>query len=363
MLPLLLALALQSPSYGIVSKIDVGGEGGWDYLTVDSKARRLYASHSTHVVVLDTTTGKVVGDIPNTPGVHGIALVPSLNEGYVSNGRDNSVTVFDLKTLATLGKIAVGGNPDAIVYEPTIKRVITCNGRSNDLTFIDPATMQVVGTVELSGKPETPASDGKTLFVNIEDKSAIERVDLKTMKSLGSWPIAPVEEPSGLAFDKKGHTLFAVGSNKLMAVVDSRTGKILATPAIGDGPDAAGYDAKRGLVFSSNGEGTLTVLKRGKNGKYATVQTLKTQPSARTMALDPETGTIYLSAAEIAPGGGRRAMVPGSFRVLVVGVAKPSLPYPWSSFSPSQPRTVSPTCPPILTSWSGVEGTAGSGEL
>ena len=322
MSPLILAFALfspQTPTYVVVSKYEVGGEGGWDYLTVDPDAHRLYVSHSTHVAVLDTTTGKVVGDIPNTPGVHGIALVPSLGKGYVSDGRDNAVTVFDLKSLATLGKISVGGNPDAIVYEPSTKRVITCNGRSDDLTFIDPSKDKVVGTVKLSGKPETSASDGKTLFVNIEDKSAIERVDLRSMKSLGAWSIAPVEEPSGLAFDKKGHTLFAVGSNKLMAVVDSKSGKVIATPAIGDGPDAAAYDEKRSLAFSSNGEGTLTVIKRDKHGAYVVVQTLATQASARTMTLDSKTGTIYLSAATLAPENGRGATVPGSFRVLVVG--------------------------------------------
>ncbi len=313
----LFLLAL-SPPYGVVAKYVIGGEGGWDYLTVDPDAHRLYVSHATHVAVLDSRTGAVVGDIPNTPGVHGIALVPRRGKGYVSDGRDDTVTVFDLKTLKTLGKIPVGANPDAIVYEPSVDRVVTCNGRSGDLTFIDPVAGKVVGTVKLSGKPETPASDGKTLFVNIEDKGAIERVDLRTLRSLGSWSIAPVEEPSGLAFDRKRHALLAVGSNRKMAVVDSRTGKLLATPTIGDGPDAAGYDGKHDLIFSSNGEGTLTVLK---GGSYEVVQTLTTQPSARTMTLDPKTGTIYLSAADLVPGGGRRATDPGSFKILVV---KPS---------------------------------------
>ncbi|CAN5393601.1 hypothetical protein BH11ARM2_BH11ARM2_10430 [soil metagenome] len=308
----------QTPTYRVSDRFAVGGEGGWDYLTVDSDAHRLYVSRSTRVVVIDTTTGKTVGEIADTPGVHGIALIPRLGRGYTSNGRDNSVTVFDLKSLKTLGKIPVGQSPDAIVYEPSANRVITCNGRSGDLSFIDPDAGKVVGTVKLDGRPEEPASDGKTLFVNIEDKSEIERVDLKTMRSLGAWSIAPVEEPSGIAFDKKRHLLFSVGSNKMMAVVDSRTGKVVATPPIGDGSDGAGYDARRDLVFSSNGEGTLTVLKRGKDGSYTVVQTLATQRSARTMTLDPKTGTIYLSAAEAAPGEGRRAMVPGSFRIIVV---------------------------------------------
>ena len=304
------------PTYGIVARFPIGGEGGWDYLTVDADAHRLYVSRSTHVVVVDTVGGKVVGDIPDTPGVHGIALVPRLGRGYTSNGRGDSVTVFDLKSLKTLGKIAVGGNPDAILYEPTTKRVIACDGRSRDLTFIDPDAGRVVGTVALSGKPETAVGDGRTLFVNVEDKGAIERVDLRTMKSLGVWPLAPVEEPSGLAFDAKRHRLFAVGSNGKMAVVDSQTGKIVATPAIGDGPDAAAYDPKRDLAFSSNGEGTLTVLR---GGSFEPLQTLKTQPSARTMALDPKTGLLYLSAATASPGEGRRATVPGTFTILVVG--------------------------------------------
>ena len=326
-LPLALLAALacsvaQAQTYGVVARLPVGGEGGWDYLTVDSDAHRLYVSRGTHVMVVDLTTGRLAGDIPDTPGVHGVALVPSLGRGYTSNGRDNSVTVFDLKSLKTLGKIPVGENPDAIVYEPTTKRVITCNGRSNDLTFIDPVAGKVVGTVKLTGKPEEPESDGRTLFVNIEDKSAIERVDLKTMRALGSWPIAPVEEASGLAFDAKRHLLMAVGSNKRMAVVDSRTGKVVATPPIGDGPDGAGYDPRRDLAFSSNGEGTLTILKRSKAGTYTTVQTLPTAPGARTMKLDPRTGLIYLSSARMEPGSGRRPMVPGSFTILVVGPVK-----------------------------------------
>lgn len=315
---LLAALLLAPPTYGVVAQYPVGGEGGWDYLTVDAKAHRLYVSHATHVAVLDSETGKVVGDIPNTPGVHGVALITRLGRGYVSNGRDDSVTVFDLTSLAFLGKIAVGKNPDAIFYEPTVRRVFTCNGRSNDLSVIDPDAGKVVATVPLTGKPETPASDGRTLFVNIEDKSAIERVDLKSLRSLGSWPLAPVEEPSGLAFDPRGHRLFAVGSNGKMAVVDSRTGKVLATPPIGDGPDAAAYDAKRDLVFSSNGEGTVTVLRRAKDGMYGVVQTVKTVPSARTMAIDERTGRLYLSAADRVAGENRRATVLGSFRVLVV---------------------------------------------
>ena len=316
------AAVSQVPTYGVIAKFAVGGEGGWDYLSVQPDSHRLFVSRGTHVMVVDTETGKVVGDIPDTAGVHGIAFAPRLGKGFTSNGRAGTVTVFDLKTLKPLTTIAVGQNPDAIMYEAATKRVITCNGRSQDLTFIDPVSGKVVGTVKLSGKPETPASDGHSLFVNIEDKSAIERVDLKTLKVTGSWPIAPVEEPSGLAFDMAHHALLAVGGNKMMAVVDSQTGKVVGTPAIGDGPDAAEFDAHRGLAFSSNGEGTITVLKRGAGGKFVPVQTVKTQPSARTMALDPRTGRIYLSAATTAPGGNRRANVPGSFTILVVGPIK-----------------------------------------
>ncbi len=319
MISALVALILTATPYGIVAKYAVGGDGGWDYLTVDAAAHRLYVSRSTRVVVVSTITGKQVGEIPNTPGVHGIAIASKLGKGYTSNGRDNSVTIFNLKTLATIGKIPVGQNPDAIMYDAPSHRVITCNGRSQDLTFIDADKGAVVGTVKLTGKPEEPATDGKTLFVNIEDKSTIERVDMNSMKVLGSWPIAPVEEASGLAFDAKHHLLFAVGSNKKMAILDSKTGKVVDTPAIGDGPDGAGYDAKRELAFSSNGEGTLTILKRNKMGKFDVVQTVPTMSSARTMFVDQASGLVYLSAAKVQEG---RSMVPGSFVILVVGPSK-----------------------------------------
>ena len=319
---LALVALFAAPTFGPVASFNVGGEGGWDYLMVDSAAHRVYVSRSSHVMVIDSDSGKLVGDLPDTAGVHGIAIARKLGRGYTSNGRTNDVTVFDPKTLAKLGTIPVGANPDAILYDEASNRLVTCNGRSADLTVLDPKTQKIVGTVALGGKPEAVVVDGGTLYVNVESTSEIARVDLKTAKLLGKWSIAPGEEPSGLALDAKRHRLFAVCANGLMAVVDDRTGKVVATPKIGEGPDAAAYDPKLDLAFSSNGEGTLSVVARDAKGGYATVATVPTAPTARTMALDPRTHRIYLSAATPAPattGGGRRAMVPGSFRVLVMG--------------------------------------------
>ena len=272
-------------------------------------------------MVLDSDSGKVIGDVPKTEGVHGVALVPKLGRGFTSNGRANTVTVFDLKSFATLGTVSVGENPDAIAYDAASGRIVTCNGRSNDLTIIDPNTMRAVGTVKLAGRPEAAVGDGGAFFVNLEDKSLVERVDLKALKSLGTWSLAPGEEPSGIALDAKRHVLFSVCSNGVMVAMDDRTGRILGTPKIGDGPDAAGYDPKLDLAFASNGEGTLTVVARDAKGGYAPVETVPTAPTARTMALDARTHRIYLASATPGPaveGQRRRPMVPGSFTILVV---------------------------------------------
>jgi YVTN family beta-propeller protein len=313
--------------YKLLVKPVLGGEGGWDYLTVDPDAHRLYISRSTHVMVVDTDSMKVVGDIPNTNGVHGIALVPGLNKGFTSNGRDNSVSVFDLKTLAVSKVIPVGKNPDAIIYDPASKLVFTCNGGSKDATAIDPKTDTVKGTVALDGRPEFAVADEKgNVFINLEDKSMIAKVDAKKLTVLARWPIAPAEEPSGLAMDRKHHRLFSVGSNKLMAVVDSESGKLVTTLAIGSGVDAAGFDSSTDLVFSSNGEGTLTIIHEDTPDKFSVLENVPTQRGARTMALDQKTHKVYTCTAEFGPPPAptaerprpRPPMIPGTFTLLVL---------------------------------------------
>ncbi|MBV8858660.1 MAG: YncE family protein [Acidobacteria bacterium] len=314
--------------YHVINQYKLGGEGGWDYLTLDAKARRVYVSHATHVLVVDADTGAVVGDIPDTPGVHGVAVAEEAGKGYVSCGRASSVTVFDLKTLKTLKQIPVGKNPDAIIYDDASKRVFTMNGGSSDTTAIDVKTDAVAGTLALGGRPEFAVTDGQgKVFVNLEDKSAIVEFDPRRLAVEATWPIAPAEEPSGLAFDRKHRRLFSVGSNKLMAVVNAETGKVSATVPIGSGVDAAGFDPETGLVFSSNGEGTLTVVHEDSPDKYTVVETVKTQRGARTMALDPKTHRVYLVTAEFGPPPPptperprpRPSIVPGTFTLLVVG--------------------------------------------
>src|SRR6202165_5178812 len=258
------ALLNAGPSgYHITKKIVLGGEGGWDALTVDSKARRVYISRGTHVMVVDADTGAVVGDIPNTNGVHDIALAADLDKGFISDGRDNTVTIFDLKTLKVLGTASSGKNPDIIIYDPASKRVFAFNGGSKDATAIDARTGTVAGTIPLGGKPEFAVSDEKGhVFVNIEDTSEIVQFDSNKLAVENRWKIAPGEEPSGLAMDHKHRRLFSVCSNKLMVVVDANNGKVITTLPIGAGTDAAAFDPETGFAFSSNGgDGTLTVAR------------------------------------------------------------------------------------------------------
>jgi YVTN family beta-propeller protein len=317
-----------APVYHVVKQFKLGGEGGWDYLTIDSKARRLYVSHATHVMVVDADSGAVLGDIPDTSGVHGIAIVEDEGKGYTSNGRSSTVTVFDLKTLKTLKQIPVGKNPDAIIYDPASKRVFTMNGASKDATAIDVKTDAVVGTVALGGRPEFAVTDERGhVFVNLEDKSAIAEFDSRKLAVEANWPIAPAEEPSGLAFDRKHRRLFSVGSNKLMAVVNADTGKVVATVPIGEGVDAAGFDPETGLAFSSNGEGTLTVIHEDSPDKFTVLGNASTQRGARTMALDTKTHQVYLVTAEFGPPPAptperprpRPSIKPDTFTLLVVG--------------------------------------------
>jgi DNA-binding beta-propeller fold protein YncE len=321
------AVAAAGSGYKVVNTYKTGGEGGWDYLTADSAARRLYISRSTHVIVLDLDSGKTVGDIPDTPGVHGIAIAPELGRGFTSNGREGTVSIFDLKTLATSSKVKVGDNPDAILYDPATKRVFTFNGRSQDSTAIDATNGTVLGTIKLEGKPEFAASDGKGgVFVNIEDKSELTAIDASKLAVKSTWPLAPCTEPSGLAMDKKSRRLFVGCDNKMMAVVNADSGKVLATPAIGEGVDATAFDAETGLAFASCGEGVLSVIHEDTPDKFSMVENVPTQTGARTMALDSKTHNVYVVTAKFGPPPAatadnphpRRSIVPDSFVVLVL---------------------------------------------
>lgn len=315
--------------YHLLKKIFVGGEGGWDYLTFDSATRRLFISRATKVIVLDLDSGKTVGEIPDTQGVHGIALAPEFGRGFTSNGRAGTVTIFDLKTLVTIGTAQAGTNPDAIVYDPASKRVFAMNGRSSDSTAIDAATGKVAGTVALAGKPEFAVADGAGhVYVNIEDKSELWEIDSQKLTVAAKWPLAPCEEPSGLAMDIANRRPFAGCDNKMMAVVNADTGKVVATPAIGEGVDANAFDPGLSFAFSSNGgSGTLTVVHEDSPDKYTVVEDVKTQRGARTMALDPKTHEVYLATAEFGPRPAateenphpRPQIVPNSFVILVFG--------------------------------------------
>lgn len=315
--------------YHLVKKIPAGGEGGWDYLTFDSATRRLFISRATKVVVFDVDSGKVAGEIPNTEGVHGIALAQDLGRGFTSNGRAGTVTIFDLKTLAVIDTATAGTNPDAIVYDPASKRVFAMNGRSQNATAIDGATGKVAGTIALAGKPEFAVADGAGhVYVNIEDKSVEQRIDSKELKVTATWPLTPCEEPSGLAMDVEHRRLFAGCDNKMMAVVDADSGKVIATPAIGEGVDANGFDPGLAFAFASNGRSaTLTVVHEDSPDKFSVVEDVATQRGARTMALDAKTHEVYLVTADFGPPAAatpenphpRPAIVPNSFVVLVFG--------------------------------------------
>jgi len=313
--------------YKIVDHWKVGGDGGWDYLLADPPVHRLYLTRGARVDVLDTQTGKLVGSIAGLHGTHGVALDTAGKFGYISDGGGNAVVVFDRATLSAVATIPAGTNPDAIVFEPATQTVWAFNGRSKDATVIDVAARKVVATIPLPGKPEFAAVDGQgTVFVNIEDKNKIVRLDAKTNKLTAEWPLTGCDGPSGLAFDIRGHRLFPVCDGKKMGVVDSNTGKVLATAEIGNGADAAGWDAKHKLAFASCGEGVLSVIDAGAPG-YPTIESLPTQRGARTMAYDSAADRIYLVTAEFGPRPEptadnprpRPVLVPGSFVVLVVG--------------------------------------------
>lgn len=316
------------PEYHAITRIQVGDEGGWDYLAEDVVARRLYVSHATEVVVIDMETNEVVTRIPDMPGVHGIAVAHDLGRAFVSNGRENKVAILDLNSYEVLGRVDTGDNPDGILFVPGFDEVYAFNGRGHSATVINARTGEVVATIPLPGKPEFAVFDPAAgrIYNNIEDTNEIAVIDASTHELVTLWPIAPGEEASGLAIDLANHRLFAVCGNALMVVVDSETGAVVTSLPIGDGSDAARFDPATGLAFSSNGEGTVTVIHEDSPTSFSVVQTLTTQRSARTMTLDPTTHRIYLSAAQYedqppdSTGAPRRPrMVPETFGVLVFG--------------------------------------------
>ena len=309
--------------YKVIKTVPISGEGGWDYVYVDSDARRIYVSHATQVVVLDADSYEVVGSIPDTQGVHGIAIASDLGRGFTSNGRSNDVTIFDLKTLKTIGTVKTDANPDAIVYDSVSRRVFTFNGRGKNTTAINAADGTVAGTLALGGKPEFAVADGKgSIFVNNEDTSELIQIDSHKITETHRWPLAPCKSPSGLAMDRKNRRLFAVCDEKVMAAVNADTGKVVATPTIGEGVDASAFEPATQLAFASNGDGTLTVVHEDSPDKFTVVENVPTKRSARTMALDLKTHNIFLPAADFdppAPGERRGKMKPGSFVLLVLG--------------------------------------------
>jgi DNA-binding beta-propeller fold protein YncE len=309
--------------YHIIKTVSVPGDEGWDYVYVDSDARRVYISHGSHVVVMNADSYAIEGDIPDTPGIHGITVAPDLGRGFTSNGRANTATIFDLKTLKAIGTAKTDANPDAIIYDPATKRVFSFNGRGKNATVINGADGSVVGAIPLGGKPEYAVADGKgSVFVNDEDSSELHHLDSQSLKELHHWPLAPCKSPSGLAGDLKTRRLLAVCDDKVSSVVDADSGKVVANPAICDGPDAAAFDPSNNLFFVSCGDGHLTVIHEDSADKYTVVENVATKKTARTMGLDLKTHKIFLPIAEFeppAPGERRGKMKPGTFAILVVG--------------------------------------------
>jgi DNA-binding beta-propeller fold protein YncE len=322
-------LFAQAPSqYHLIKEIPIGGEGGWDYITVDSAAHRLYVSHATKVVVADIDTGKVIGEIPDTAGVHGFAVAPDLGRGFSSNGRANTSTIVDLETLKPVGVVATGGNPDAIYYEPGRHEVYTMNGSGKSATVFEASTGKVVVTIALGAKPEAVVQDvaARRLFVNLEDTGAIGVIDIATHTLAATWPLAGCEEPTGLGFDPKSHRLFSACANKVMTVTDSTNGQVVTTVPIGAGADGAAFDPATGLAFASNGaDGTVTIAHLDSPNTLRVTQTLATLVSGRTMILDAATHDIFVPAAMTTAnpaGKGRPMPVAGTFKVLMFGPSR-----------------------------------------
>jgi len=311
--------------FQILKTFRMQSPGGWDYIAVGPGNNRLYVSHGTQVNILDKTTGDSIGVIENTLGVHGIAFDKSQNKGFTSNGRLNNVTVFDLKTNAVITQIPTGANPDAIMYEPFTKKIITCNGRGKNLSFIDPVSNKLIDSIDVGGKPETAVSNGMgKLFVNIEDKNEIVEVDLKTMVVEAHWPIGPGEEPTGLVLDKNTNRLFAGCGNKFLIAVSAVTGKVVTTMPIGDGCDGVAFDNDTKNIYTSNGEGTMSVFNEKSADKLEAVATVTTKRGARTIVIDEQTHWVYLPTADFEKPDpntptARPRMIPGTFQVLVIG--------------------------------------------
>jgi len=314
--------------YHLIKTIKAGGDGFWDYLAFDSPTRRLFISRGTRVMVLDVDSGKVVGEIPDTPGVHGIAFAPDLGNGFTSNGMAGTISIFDLRSLQVIGHAQAEMNPDAIVYDPATKRVFAMNGRSGSATVVDAITGKVAGTISIGGKLEFAVADGAGhVYVNVEDKSEEVELDSKNLTVMAHWALDPCREPSGLAMDAKHRRLFAGCANKMMAVVDADSGKVLATPSIGAGVDSNQFDPATGFAFASNGSGTLTVVHEDSPDQFSVLEDVPTQVGARTMALDLKTHEVYLVTAQFTPPPAptpdnprpRPSLVPDSFVVLVFG--------------------------------------------
>ena len=319
-------------TYNFLNEIPIGGEGGWDYVTIDAAARRLYLSHATKVSVVDLTKNLVVGEISDTPGVHGFIVAPDLERGFSSNGKESKVSVVDIKTLRTISKIETGANPDALLYEPHHSEVYVFNHSGNSVTVINAKTASVVSTIALGGSPEFAVVDSAAgrVYCNIEDKSEVAAIDTTKHEVVARWPLAPGTEPTGMAFDAAHHRLFVGCHNKLMAMLDTETGKVIATVPIGAGVDACAFDDATQLAFASCGDGTTTIAKEETPQKITVTQTLKTERGARTIALDPKTHRIYLPTAQFesaptpSPGASptRPKIVPNTLKVLVYGPAE-----------------------------------------
>jgi len=326
MLALCNILYAQQTGYHIVKTFPIASSGGWDYIAVSPVTDNIYVSHGTQVNILNKTTGDSTGVILNTGGVHGIAFAPEFKKGFTSNGKMNTVTVFDIQTNAVLDQIKTGENPDAIMYDPYSKKILVCDGRSKALTVIDPATNTVISTLDLGGKPETPVSDeAGRIYINIEDKNEIAVVSTKTWTVENRWKTGKGESPSGLAIDTKTKRLYAGCDNKLLVVMNAENGKIVKELPIGDGCDGVAFDPGNKMVYSSNGEGTLTVIKEKSANDYEVLEQAPTQKGARTIAVDTKTHLVYLPTADFVPVTGteaphqKRGTIPGTFRILVVG--------------------------------------------
>ena len=319
-------LSAEVPSFELLKEIPIGGTGGWDDLTLDAKAQRLYMTQSNRVVVIDLEKSKVVGEISGLDGAHGFALVPELDRGFATGGKEDKVTMVDLVTLKVLQKIPTGKKPDAIVYDELKKEIYAFNGDGHSATIIDARTGKVVKTLPLPGAPEFAVVDPSShrIYVNLEDKNQVAAIDVRSQSVTAVWSILPVEEPSGIALDLKHHRVFSTGRNGKISMLDVQTGKLLDTAPIGSRPDGAAFDPSLDLAMSSNGEGTVTILRAGSEPKLSVIQTLTTEKGARTMTLDPKNHRLYLPSAKFdsteLKAGERPRIVPGSIKLLVFGL-------------------------------------------